>query len=49
MARGLKWDNITPKGKEILQGRNQKSYRESAHQIQTDLGVVQRVVVAVFY
>ena len=33
----------------ISQGRNQKSYREGALQIKTDLGVVQRVVVAVFY
>ena len=33
----------------IYQGRNQKSYREGAHQIKADLGVVQRVAVAVFY
>ena len=33
----------------MKQGRNQKSYREGALQIKTDLGVVQRVVVAVFY
>ena len=30
----------------IVEGRNQKSYRQGAHQIKADLWVVQRVVVA---